>query len=217
MATLELIDSLKKAIQAEDERLFRISYQKLVDLCRKFLFEGEKEKMEQIYPLLSSLLNYFYRSGQPAWVKVDHKMGGLEMLRSLISNLKDTRTTQEALIEIRGTADEALLSELTKHRDGCLSGELAKKLGKSPNALTNRLPKLEKKGLIVRAKRGKNSLVFLTPKGQSLIGGLVVPQSQPKVVPQEVGEYLDTCGRKHNSSDAFFFWRKTESAASGAA
>ncbi|MBW2739648.1 MAG: hypothetical protein JRE64_12550 [Deltaproteobacteria bacterium] len=50
--------------------------------------------------------------------------------------------------------------------EGVLSGELARQLKRSPNALTNRLPGLERKGLIIRAKMGKNSLVYLTPKGK---------------------------------------------------
>jgi DNA-binding MarR family transcriptional regulator len=60
------------------------------------------------------------------------------------------------------------------------SGDLAKELGKSQNSITNRLPAMEKLGLIVRSKVGKNSVVYVTPKGRGIakdLPGMEIPDA----------------------------------------
>ncbi|CAN2040840.1 hypothetical protein GMMP15_2080002 [Candidatus Magnetomoraceae bacterium gMMP-15] len=159
---------IKNAVEHKDLICFRKAHFKLVNYCRRFIFEANKKVLSEIYPEISSLLMWFYRTGQPEWQKVDRLMGGLEVISSFIGNLMDSRTVDEAIEEIKKSQiDQSIVINLFNESNGILSSKLAKKLNKKQNSITNRLPALEKKGVIIRAKRGKNSIIYLTPKGRT--------------------------------------------------
>jgi DNA-binding MarR family transcriptional regulator len=119
-----------------------------------------------------------------------------------------TRTAQEALLDVRKSrVDQSILRRLSD-KDGLLSGELAKQLELSPNSVTNRLPILEKRGLLVRVKRGKNSLVYLTPKGKrvgkELLGKEVA--GNPSAGENQNDVFLDPLGQERFLGQSVSFW-----------
>lgn len=202
---------LRKAIEERDLRAFRLNHQFLVNFCRKQLFEANKPILKGIYPELSGLLIEFYRSQQPEWPEVDRQMGGVEVLRSLVGNLMETRTLDEALADVRASQpDMNLVEQLHLEGHGILSGQIAKRLDVAPNVITNRLPGLEKKGVIARAKRGKNSWVYLTPKGKDIARTLfedVKDSSEKEVETIEFEPFMSPVGIKQSpdQSPQFFY------------
>jgi DNA-binding MarR family transcriptional regulator len=169
-ATLTTITAdMRKAIEEKDITAFSRGHFKLMNLCRRFLFQGDKTVLDKYYPDISSLLVWFYRTGKADWPEVDRMMGGVEALMMLIGNFLQTRNMKETIAEVRKSHNDVqILLALSGGKDGIMSGELAKRSGLKQNSLTNRLPGLEKMGLIIRTKLGKNSIIYLTPKGSGI-------------------------------------------------
>ncbi len=161
------IDKLRKAVESENFPNFAREHVRIVNFCRRALFHGDREALGRWYPELSSLLIWFYRSGKAAWPDAERSMGGIELLFSLVGNFLETRTLHETLAEVkRSGVDREILKIMSQSQGGIRSGDLAEQLGKSQNSVTNRLPALERMGLIVRSRIGRNSVVYLTPKGR---------------------------------------------------
>ncbi|MCK5720983.1 MAG: hypothetical protein KAI84_00465, partial [Gammaproteobacteria bacterium] len=161
-----IIEDLKISVREKNVTEFRKIHFKLTNLCRASIIEADKKMLSESYPEISSFIVWFYKTGTPLWPEVDRMVGGIDALLGIVGNIMDTHTAKEVLADIKGSKDREVLMKLHDKLEGVLSGELARQLKRSPNALTNRLPGLERKGLIIRAKKGKNSLVYLTPKGK---------------------------------------------------
>ena len=161
-----IIEDLKISVREKNVTEFRKIHFKLTNLCRASIIEADKKMLSESYPEISSFIVWFYKTGTPLWPEVDRMVGGIDALLGIVGNIMDTHTAKEVLADIKGSKDWEVLMKLHDKVEGVLSGELARQLKRSPNALTNRLPGLERKGLIIRAKKGKNSLVYLTPKGK---------------------------------------------------
>ncbi len=203
------ITQLKKAVNERNTDSFEKAYFKLTGLCRKYILNADKKLLSATYPELSSLLTWFYQNNAPRWPEINRKMGSIDAFLSLMGNLRHTRTAREAFVEIRKSRkDQSILLELYKEPSGILSGELAARLESSPNALTNRLPGLEKKGLITRYRRGKNSLVFLTPKGISVASGLSKNSHSQDFMPddQSAHTFIDVFRQEKPIEDKTYFW-----------
>lgn len=169
-AKKSLAESLREAIETRDWLGFSRACFKVTNVNRRALFQGDRPTLERWYRDLSSLLTWFYRKGgEPEWPEAQRSMGGLEMLLSLMGNFLETRTLQETLSEVRRSAvDRDILLTVAQNPDGIRSGDLAARLAKQQNSVTNRLPALERMGLIVRSRIGKNSVIYPTPKGRGV-------------------------------------------------
>lgn len=161
-----IIEDLKRSVREKNVTEFRKIHFKLTNLCRASIIETDKKMLSESYPEISSFIVWFYKTGTSLWPEVDRMVGGIDALLGIAGNIMDTHTAKEVLADIKGSKDWEVLAKLHDKPEGILSGELARQLKRSPNALTNRLPGLERKGIIIRAKKGKNSLVYLTPKGK---------------------------------------------------
>lgn len=161
-----IIEDLKISVREKNVTEFRKIHFKLTNLCRASIIEADKKMLSEYYPEISSFIVWFYKTGTPLWPEVDRMVGGIDALLGIVGNIMDTHTAKEVLADIKGSKDWEVLMKLHDKPEGVLSGQLARQLERSANALTNRLPGLERKGLIIRAKKGKNSLVYLTPKGK---------------------------------------------------
>jgi DNA-binding MarR family transcriptional regulator len=172
-AVAKTLEKLRQAVQDRDWLSYSREQFKVVNFCRRALFHGDGETLGRWYPEIFSLLTWFYRSGKADWPEAERSMGGIELLSSLIGNFLETRTLQETLDDVRMSGvDREILNVMSKYREGIRSGELAAQLRKSQNSVTNRFPGLEKMGLIVRSRRGKGSMLYLTPKGRGIAQGL---------------------------------------------
>jgi DNA-binding MarR family transcriptional regulator len=168
-ASAKTVEKLRQAVQDRDWLSYSREQFKVVNFCRRALFHGDRETLGRWYPEIYSLLTWFYRSGKADWSEAERSMGGLELLSSLIGNFLETRTMQETLDDVRKSGvDREILKVMFQNREGIRSGELAAQLRKSQNSVTNRFPGLEKMGLIVRSRRGKGSVLYLTPKGRGI-------------------------------------------------
>lgn len=203
------VDRLRKAVEERDFLNFSREHTRIVNICRRALFHGDRDAMGRWYPELSSLLMWFY--GKVEWPDADRSMGGLELLLSFIGNFLETRTVQETLTEVRGSeVDRKIIKILSRNPNGMRSGDLAEKLEKSQNSVTNRLPNLEKLGLIVRLRIGRNSVLYLTPKGKGIAGDLQrkkKPEACIAVAADESAQYyLDLGGQEQSSEKTPAFW-----------
>jgi DNA-binding MarR family transcriptional regulator len=212
-AIAKTMERLRNAVEQRDWLSYSREQFKVVNFCRRALFHGDRAALGRWYPEITSLLMWFYRSGKADWQEAERSMGGVELLSSLIGNFLETRSREETMEEVRRSGvDSDILKAMSQHRDGIRSGELAKLLGKSQNSVTNRFPGLEKMGLIVRSKRGKESMLYLTPKGKGLAGDLrQKPEENVRglislsgtLAPQE---FADVCGQNQPADQSSSFW-----------
>lgn len=173
MSKIKYINGLKKAIEEKDLFELRHNHYELVHLCRKHLFENNKPILKEIDRDISSLLLRFYKTGKPEWPEADRMMGGLEVLRTFTGSRLHTETHNEIMEKVsKSDHDRKILINLPVSGSPVRSGELANITKLSQNSLTNRLPGLEKRGLITRNRNGKNSFIYLTPKGKFIAGKL---------------------------------------------
>jgi len=207
------VDKLHKAIEDRDLLNFSKERAKIVNFCRRALFHGDREAMGRWYPELSRLLIWFYRSGKGEWRDAERSMGGLELLLSLMRNFHETRTFQETLAEVRGSeVDREIIKILSRNPNGMRSGNLAQQLEKSQNSLTNRLPNLEKLGLIFRLRIGRNSVLYLTPKGRGVAEDLQreeIPETYNQLAAGESAvsqPYEDLTGQEQPPGKPMTFW-----------
>lgn len=204
-----IIEDLKISVREKNVTEFRKIHFKLTNLCRASIIEADKKMLSESYPEISSFIVWFYKTGTPLWPEVDRMVGGIDALLGIVGNIMDTHTAKEVLADIKGSKDREVLMKLHDKLEGVLSGELARQLKRSPNALTNRLPGLERKGLIIRAKKGKNSLVYLTPKGKYVAEELSKSIAKTKAAydiyaeKKASGKFLNLSGKP---SDEIIFW-----------
>ena len=204
-----IIKDLKISVREKNVTEFRKIHFKLTNLCRAGIIEADKKMLSESYPEISSFIVWFYKTGTPLWPEVDRMVGGIDALLGIVGNIMDTHTAKEVLADIKGSKDQKILMNLHNKPEGVLSGELARQLKRSPNALTNRLPGLERKGLIIRAKKGKNSLVYLTPKGKYVAEELSKSIAKTKAAyniyaeKKPSGKFLNLFGKP---SDEIIFW-----------
>ena len=207
-----IIEDLKISVREKNVTEFRKIHFKLTNLCRASIIEADKKMLSESYPEISSFIVWFYKTGTPLWPEVDRMVGGIDALLGIVGNIMDTHTAKEILADIKGSKDWEVLMKLHDKLEGVLSGELARQLKRSPNALTNRLPGLERKGLIIRAKKGKNSLIYLTPKGKYVAKELVDDLDQKRItcdVPMEKqlsGFFLDNIITEQPNAPTKSFW-----------
>lgn len=207
-----IIEDLKISVREKNVTEFRKIHFKLTNLCRASIIEADKKMLSESYPEISSFIVWFYKTGTPLWPEVDRMVGGIDALLGIVGNIMDTHTAKEVLADIKGSKDREVLMKLHDKLEGVLSGELARQLKRSPNALTNRLPGLERKGLIIRAKKGKNSLIYLTPKGKYVAKELVDDLDQNRItcdVPMEEqlsGFFLDNIILEQPNASIKSFW-----------
>jgi DNA-binding HxlR family transcriptional regulator len=207
-----IIEALKISVQEKNVSEFRKIHFKLTNLCRASIIEADKKMLSESYPEISSFIVWFYKTGTPLWPEVDRMVGGIDALLGIVGNIMDTHTAKEVLADIKGSKDWEVLVKLHDKPEGILSGELARQLKRSPNALTNRLPGLERKGIIIRAKRGKNSLIYLTPKGKYVAKELVDSLDQNRItrdVPieeQPSGFFMDIFIQGQPNAQIKSFW-----------
>ena len=212
-AIAKTMGNLRKAVEDRDFLSFSREQSKIVNFCRRALFHGDREALGRWYPEISSLLTWFYRSGKADWQEAERSMGGLELLLSLMGNFLDTRALEETMAEVRRSeVDREILKVVSRNREGMRSGDVATQLGKSQSSVTNRLPGLEKMGLIVRSRLGKSSVIYLTPKGRSVTGDLQREATTGACGIETLNEALATqvCqnlfGREQSCSEAISFW-----------
>ena len=204
-----IIEDLKISVREKNVTEFRKIHFKLTNLCRANIIEADKKMLSESYPEISSFIVWFYKTGTPLWPEVDRMVGGIDALLGIVGNIMDTHTAKEVLADIKGSKDREVLMKLHDKLEGVLSGELARQLKRSPNALTNRLPGLERKGLIIRAKKGKNSLVYLTPKGkyvaEELSKSIAKTEAAYDIYAEKKasGKFLNLFGKP---SDEIIFW-----------
>jgi len=204
-----IIEDLKISVREKNVTEFRKIHFKLTNLCRASIIEADKKMLSESYPEISSFILWFYKTGTPLWPEVDRMVGGIDALLGIVGNIMDTHTAKEVLADIKGSKDREVLMKLHDKLEGVLSVELARQLKRSPNALTNRLPGLERKGLIIRAKKGKNSLVYLTPKGKYVAEELSKSIAKTKAAydiyaeKKASGKFLNLSGKP---SDEIIFW-----------
>lgn len=212
-----LVGDLKATIEKEDLQNFLKIHFDLFQLCRRYIFEADTSRLTQSYSPLNSLFIWFYRTGEAQWPEIEKQMGGLEALAGLIRSLKETRTKQEVLTEIRGSQiDSQILCSLLMSENGILSGQLAQQLDRSQNSLTNRLPNLERKGMVIRAKQGKNSLIFLTPKGKTIANLLSEEKfKEHERTSTQSEKYEDLDGKLKSRSASPGFWKDWDAPPSG--
>ena len=212
------VGKLRKAV--EDRNFLNLSREhiRIVNLCRRALFHGDREALGRWYPELSSFLIWFYRSGKADWPDAERSMGGLELLLSLMGNFLETGTLQETLAELtRSGVDREIIKAMWRSPEGIKSGELAEQLQKSQNSVTNRLPRLEKIGLIVRSRIGRNSVVYLTPKGRGIAEDLRREEVTDACNQFAAGKsavlepYYDLTGQERPPDKPMSFWIVIES------
>jgi len=152
---------------------------------------------------LDDFLAWFYRTGEPEWPEIQKQIGELEGCLNLIQDHLEVFSQSETLLEIKKSLrDQLILSALIHYPNGMLSGELAQAQGIAPNALSNRLPGLERLGVLRRIRKGKNSLVYLTPLGQRLAWNLQSQDTQP--VP--ANEFKHPVGIETSAETPTKFW-----------
>jgi DNA-binding MarR family transcriptional regulator len=207
------VGKLRKAIEDRDFLNFSREHARIVNFCRRALFHGDREALGRWYPEVSSVLVWFFRGGKADWPGAERSMGGLELLLSLMGNSLETRTLQEALADVwRSRVDRDILKAMSHHQEGMKSGDLAEQLKKSPNSVTNRLPGLEKMGLIIRSRLGKSSVVYLTPKGKGIAEQLRGEAASGACKPATLDEsrvpqdYEDQFGQKRSPNEPLLFW-----------
>ncbi|MCL5405396.1 MAG: hypothetical protein M1398_01490 [Deltaproteobacteria bacterium] len=212
-AIAKTMEKLRQAVQDRDWLSYSREQFKVVNFCRRALFHGDRETLGRWYPEIFSLLTWFYRSGKADWQEAERSMGGIELLSSLIGNFLETRTMQETMDEVRKSkVDCEILKVMSQNREGIRSGELAAQLRKSQNSVTNRFPGLEKMGLIVRSRRGKGSMLYLTPKGRGLAEDLS-GEAERNVLravtlpgTHTPEEYVDVLGQNRSADQPARFW-----------
>ena len=213
-AIAKTMEKLREAVQDRNWLTYSREQVKVVNFCRRALFHGDRETLGRWYPEIISLLTWFYRSGKADWSEAERSMGGIELLSSLIGNFLETRTLQETLDEVRRSGvDREILKVMSQNREGIRSGELAAQLRKSQNSVTNRFPGLEKMGLIVRSRRGKGSMLYLTPKGRGVAEELRAGTGNDVCMPIQLRgvrmppEFQNVLGQNQSSDQPATFWR----------
>ncbi|MEN6440553.1 MAG: hypothetical protein ABFD97_18425 [Syntrophobacter sp.] len=211
------MERLRKAIEDRDWLQFSREHFRIVNFCRRVLFQGDRDALNRWYPVISSLLIWFFRGGKADWQEAERSMGGLELLLSLIGNFLNTRTLDEARAVVRrSSVDCEIIGAVARSPGGLKSGELARILGRKQNSVTNRLPGLEKMGLIVRSRIGKNSVVYPTPKGRGIAEKILkeavveVPDPAKTDTNGEESYFLDHTGQKRSLGDMLQFWPNVE-------
>lgn len=180
----ETIQEIRNSIVEKDRTMFIRHTFHLTMICRKNILEQNRGILKDIYPLLTDLLMDFYKNGDPEWEDVNEKMGGLEEIRGFVGDILETVTGDEIMNHLKSNpTDTGILNILRFRPDGMLSGNIAENLNKNKNTITNKLPGLERLGLVRRNKIGKNSNVYITPKGKDAIE-LIEPHKEKVTVNQ---------------------------------
>lgn len=219
MPVKELIEELRTHIRNRDFFGFETSYFRLREVCVKNLIEANRPVLKELEKELPPLLLWFYGKGKPEWDKASHPMAKVEMLEEFIEDFLDSPTQEELNSELavdlqKSAVDRDILRTLLSEKLGITSGEIARRMEKNPNTITNRLPGLEKRGLVVRARRGKNSIVHLTPLGREAVevccGERKEPVRHAKEAPLEGETYKDLYGRDKAQNDPLTFFGVTK-------
>ncbi|MBF0567971.1 MAG: hypothetical protein HQK95_03805 [Nitrospirae bacterium] len=187
----KIFESLYQAIRERDLRVLREAFYTLENVCRRNIFGVNKEVLKELYDKLNVFMlesrAIIVRSnaiGESEWPEACMMMGGIQVFRDLIGELILTETHQEIIDKVmRSKIEKEIITILAQKDEFILSGELANLVGKRQNSVTNRLYELESRGLILRAKRGKNSFIYLTEKGKS-IGKTLIEKEESNVPPK---------------------------------
>ncbi|MBF0275027.1 MAG: hypothetical protein HQK84_07330 [Nitrospinae bacterium] len=213
MSTQDLINSLKQTIAKRDLKAFNYDHYRLTNVCIKSMIESDRELMKILEKGLPPLNRWFYRNnGIPEWDEAAHEMAKLEMLQELIEDFLDYAPLKEIIEELKDLVKKSkvyprMLEKLSvmPPGSGIPSSELADLLKLNRNSLTNRYPELEKHGLIVRTRRGKNSYVHITMTGRELAASMGLINQEIDISTEE-NTYKDPIKEEHPIYENFNVW-----------
>ncbi|MBF0402469.1 MAG: hypothetical protein HQL00_00785 [Nitrospirae bacterium] len=182
--------SLESSIASKDMLEFRKAFFDLENVCRQNIFEVNKELLKELDDKFNEFLINSGEVVRAHWPEVCEMMGGIEMLSDIIEELVISETPAEIVDDLLRSKDDLLkgkmeykiIRRLIDATEGIRSGDLAIAVDTTPNSLTNRLLALEKRGLILRVKRAKNSFVYLTPKGKSIGKALLEREKKKELI-----------------------------------